>query len=161
MKGNFLKMLGLLILLASTWLLWSGLYKPLLLGLGVFSCLLALILAYRIDFFERDFFSLHLLPKLPRYWIWLLKEIAQSSWDVSRIILNPRLPISPIVVKLDNLPNSPLGKTILGNAITLTPGTATMDIVEGKMTIHCLTTDSADALMAGEMSRKTNALMEN
>jgi len=159
-QGKLLKILGLFLVLAISWLLWSGLYKPLLIGLGVLSCLLVLILASRIDFFDRGVFSLHLSPRLPRYWAWLLKEIAKSSWEVSRIILNPRLPISPTIVKLKDTPSDLVGQAILGNAITLTPGTVTLDIVDGHMTVHCLTQESANTLLAGEMSRKTNILME-
>ncbi|MDG1287720.1 MAG: Na+/H+ antiporter subunit E [Rickettsiales bacterium] len=152
-------MLGLLILLAVSWLLWSGIYKPLLLGLGAFSCVLVLIVASRIGFFDKGVFSLHLGPRLPRYWIWLLKEIVISSLDVSRIVLSPSLPISPTVVKLKDTPDDPVGQAILGNAITLTPGTVTMDIVEGQMKVHCLTKDAAAAILAGEMSRRAHTLV--
>ena len=53
-----------LILWFVAWLLWSGLYKPLLLVLGVLSCLLVLVLARRMGFFDRDVFSLHLIGRL-------------------------------------------------------------------------------------------------
>jgi multicomponent Na+:H+ antiporter subunit E len=154
-------MLGLLSVFAASWLLWSGLYKPLLLGLGVFSCLLSLYLAKRISYFDRDVFSFHLWPRLPRYWGWLLKEIVKSSIDVARIVLNPRLPIDPVVVKLDAEPGGPIGQAILGNSITLTPGTVTLDIADNQLTVHCLTRQGADLLLAGEMNRRAAALTED
>ena len=43
---------GLFIILLVSWLLWSGLYKPLLIGLGIFSCLLSLWLGTRMGFFR-------------------------------------------------------------------------------------------------------------
>ena len=52
-------------LLAVAWLLWSGIYKPLLLGLGVFSVALSVYLAYRVGFFHRPT-GLHVMLKLPR-----------------------------------------------------------------------------------------------
>ena len=70
--------IALLFLLTIAWLFWSGIYTPLLLGLGVFSCLLSLLLAHRIGFFTNPT-GLHLAPKLARYWLWLLKEIVKSS----------------------------------------------------------------------------------
>ena len=52
-RKHLIPALGLFVTLFVTWLLWSGLYKPLLLGLGVFSCALCVYLAHRIGFFER------------------------------------------------------------------------------------------------------------
>ena len=42
------------LLLAAAWLLWSGMFKPLLLVLGFFSCLLVLYLARRMHLLEQD-----------------------------------------------------------------------------------------------------------
>lgn len=155
------KIIITLMVLTLSWLLWSGLYKPIVLGLGVFSCVTALYLAHRIDFFGRDVFSLHLGPRLPRFWGWLLTEIAKSSYDVARIVLDPKLPISPTIVQLDDTPTDLVGQAILGNAITLTPGTVTLDIVDGRLTAHCLTRAGADELLTGEMSRRATALTGN
>ena len=33
------------------------------------------------------------------YWLWLIKEIAKANVNVARVILNPKLPISPIMVR--------------------------------------------------------------
>ena len=48
------RMLALLIPLAAAWLLWSGIYKPLLLGLGLFSVLLTIYVKYRMEFFQTE-----------------------------------------------------------------------------------------------------------
>lgn len=147
--------------LAAAWLLWSGLYEPLLLGLGAASCLLALYLSRRMGLLDRDVFSLDLAPRLPPFWIWLLKEIARSSLDVARIVLTPKLPISPTVVELDAAPRGPVGQAILGNSITLTPGTLTLDVDRGRLRVHCLTRATAEELLAGEMNRRVAALTGN
>ena len=161
MEKNWLRTLGLLFVFAAAWLLWSGAFKPLLLGLGAFSCLLALYFANRIAFFDRDVFSLHLWYRLPRYWGWLLKEIGKSSLVVARVVLHPRLPISPTVVEFSALPPGPIGQAILGNAITLTPGTVTLEINNGNLTVHCLTRDGAIDLLEGEMNQRALALTED
>ena len=147
-----------LILWFVAWLLWSGLYKPLLLGLGVVSCLLVLVLARRMDFFDRDVFSLHLIGRLLPFWGWLGKELVVSNIKVARIILSPTMPISPTVTKIEALSEGPVGQAILGNSITLTPGTVTMDDHEGTLIVHCLTADGADDLAQGEMNRRVAAL---
>ncbi len=138
-------MLLLLLMLALSWVLWSGLYKPLVLGLGAVSCVLSAYMANRMGFFRHQA-VIRLFPRLPAYWWWLLREVFASSLEVARVILNPALPISPTVVKLQAKPESPVGQVILGNSITLSPGTVTLDVHEGQLLVHCLTRDGARAL---------------
>ena len=140
------------------WLLWSGLYKPLLITLGVVSCCLTLFLAYRMDFFNRQVFSLHLAPRLVPYWGWLGIELVKTNFAVARIILHPKMPISPTVVQLTAQSQDPVLQAILGNSITLTPGTVTLDDHEGELLVHCLTREGADVLLEGDMNRRVAAL---
>jgi len=149
-----MRIVTLAILLVVTWLLWSGLYQPIVLGLGALSCLLVVLLAVRIGFFEKDVYTLHLGPGLPRFWLWLLKEIVVASVQVARIILNPRLPISPTIVTIDARAVPLVSQATLANAITLTAGTVTLDIYEGQLEVHCLTRDAALQLEQGEMVRR-------
>lgn len=139
---------------AAAWLLWSGHYTPLLLFFGAFSCVLVLILARRIGFFDIEAYSFHLAPRLPGYWLWLLKEIAKANLTVAKIVLNPRLPVSPTVISVDATSLSPLGQAILANSITLTPGTISIDVERGVIEVHCLTRECASELKEGEMLRR-------
>ena len=145
-------------LLFAAWLLWSGFFKPLLLILGVLSCVLVLVLSRRMGFFEKGFFSLHLIGRLLPFWGWLGKELITSNLQVARIVLSPSLPISPTLIKLDALQKEPIGQAILGNSITLTPGTVTIDDHDGQLLVHCLTQSGAQALKEGEMNRRVAAL---
>jgi len=52
---------------------------------------------------------------------WLMKEIAKSAWNVTRIILDPRLPVSPVLVRFKPSQKSQVGLTTHANSITLTP----------------------------------------
>lgn len=148
---------GLLLLLVAAWLLWSGIYKPLLLWLGAFSCVLSLYIAHRVGFFDRPS-GFHVVPKLPRFSLWLLVEIVKSSLEVLRIVLNPKLPISPTVVYMDAEPEGPIGQVILANSITLTPGTVTLDVFDDRLCVHCLTREGAEALESGVANRRIAAL---
>jgi multicomponent Na+:H+ antiporter subunit E len=148
----------LLLILAISWLLWSGLYKPMVLGLGAASCLLSAYMAHRMGFFRHQAVIISLLPRLPAYWWWLLREILASSLDVARLILQPSLPIGPTVVTLQAKPETPVGQAILGNSITLSPGTVTLDVHEGELLVHCLTSESARALQDGELNRRAARL---
>ena len=106
-------------------------------------------------------FSLQVIPRLLRYWAWLSPEIVKSSLDVARIILHRRLPISPTVVEFDAAPKGPVGQAILGNAITLSPGTVTLDVHDGRLRVHCLTQKGADALLSGEFNRRAAQLTKD
>jgi len=146
------------LLFAVTWLLWSGLYTPLLLMLGAASCLLVTVVAVRTGFFDREQYALHLGPHLPAYWLWLMREIIKSNLAVARIVLDPRLPIQPqiIVVDATGLPDA--SQATLANSITLTPGSLTLDIDNNRIEVHCLTDASAQDLLAGEMIRRATKL---
>jgi multicomponent Na+:H+ antiporter subunit E len=148
---------ALLLLLVAAWLLWSGIYKPLLLWLGGFSCALSVFIAHRVGFFNQAS-GFHVIPKLPRFSFWLLVEIVKSSLEVVRIVIDPRLPISPTVVNLDAKPEGPIGQVILSNSITLTPGTVTLDVFNDRLSVHCLTREGARALESGDANRRVAAL---
>jgi multicomponent Na+:H+ antiporter subunit E len=148
-----LQLAGLFLALLVSWLLWSGIFKPLLLWLGLFSCLLSLWLAQRMGFFRHPM-SLRTLLRLPAHWFWLLGEIIRSSVDVARIVLSPSLPISPTVVELTTAEASDAGKVILGNSITLSPGTVTIDVHKDRLLVHCLTEHSASQLRDPELQRR-------
>ncbi len=151
-------MLLLLLLLVSAWLLWSGVYKPLLLGLGAFSCLLTVYLSRRMGFFHDDVFAFRYGFRLVRYWGWLSKEVVRSSIEVARLVINPRLPIDPQVVEIKASTKHPVDQAILANSITLTPGTLALDVHRGVIKVHTLTRGGADELLAGEMDRRVAAL---
>ena len=152
-----LQLAGLLLTLLLSWVLWSGIYKPLLLWLGLASCLLSVWLAQRMGFF-RPAMPLRSILRLPALWCWLLLEVIKSSIEVARIILSPSLPISPTVVELTVTEATEVGKVILGNSITLSPGTVTIDVHENRLLVHCLTRHSAQQLENLELQRRTARL---
>ncbi len=148
----------LFLLLIAAWLLWSGLYKPLLLGLGLFSCVLTIYVTRRMQYFSTDVFALRFGVRLLTYWVWLAKEVVKSSLDVARIILTPSLPISPTVVKIHPHAKQPVDQAILANSITLTPGTLSLDVHNDVITVHALTREGAVEVGKGEMDRRVSRL---
>jgi len=158
-KDQTLKSLVLFLVLAVLWLLWSGLYLPLVMALGLASCLLVVFLVRRFETIDHESVPLHLGWGIVTYWFWLIKEIVVSSLQVTRIILSPQLRISPRVVRLAALPRGEVARVVLGNSITLTPGTLTTDIDEnGVITVHALTSQGADGVLSGEMNRRVDQL---
>lgn len=156
-----MRALSLLGLLVAAWLLWSGLFKPLLLGLGMFSCLLTLYITHRMGYFETEVFALRFGRRLFAYWIWLAKEIVKSSLEVARVVISPRMPISPQVIRIKPSCTHPVDLAILANSITLTPGTLALDVHNGEITVHTLTEAGAADLRKGEMNRRVAELRED
>ena len=151
----------LLGLLMAAWVLWSGQFQPLLLVLGAFSCLLTAYLTRRMGYFDNEVFALRFGLRLFSYWAWLAREVLRSSIDVARVVLDPRLPISPQTIEIKASATHPVDQAILGNSITLTPGTLALDVHRGKIQVHCLTQAGADDLMSGEMDRRVAALRQD
>ena len=151
----------LLVLLISAWMLWSGQLKPQLLMLGAFSCMLAGYITHRMHYLDNDVFELRYGMRLFGYWVWLAREVVRSSMEVARVIIDPRLPISPQVVNIKASVDHPVDQTILGNSITLTPGTLALDVHANVIKVHCLTRAGAEELLAGEMNRRVAALRQD
>ena len=151
-------MLVLGLLLVAAWLLWSGLYKPLLLALGALSVGLTLYIARRMGYLDEDTFAVHYSSGLLRFWVWLGREIVGSSLEVARVVLRRDMKLDPRVVALDASDLDRFGQALLGNSITLTPGTLTLDVHDGRLLVHALTHEGAAALEQGEMQRRVTAL---
>lgn len=158
---RIVRMALLAVLLAAAWVLWSGFFTPLLLALGAFSCVLVVYLANRMHLFDTDVFALKLSLRLFRFWAWLAGEVIRSSLEVARLVLSRKLPISPTVVEFSTTCTHPVDRTILGNSITLTPGTLTLNIEGDKFLVHSLTEHGAEEINAGEMDRRVAALRSN
>lgn len=146
--------ISLALVLFALWLLLSGHYVPLLIGLGALSVLLVVTIALRMDVVDREGHPIHLSPKALLYWPWLGWEIVKANLDVARRILSPTLPISPTVIRLKASQKSDLGRVIYANSITLTPGTVSIDIDGEHIEVHALTREAAQALRTGDMDRR-------
>ena len=157
-NGAPARMLLLGILLALAWLLWSGLFKPLLLALGLLSCGLTLYVLHRMGYFENETYAFRYSPRLLGFWAWLGREILLSSIEVSRLVLSRTVRVAPRTITLDVTGMDVLDQAVLGNAITLTPGTITLDVFKDRITVHALTEEAAVALEQGEMQRRVTAL---
>lgn len=65
-----------------------------------------------------------------------LRELFKSAIDVARRIVSPSLPINPGIVKVRTRLQSKLGRIVLANSITLTPGTMTVESRGEYLYIH-------------------------
>ncbi len=138
------------------WAVLSTFFDIVHLSLGAICSLLVAYISY--DLLIKPKGTKHVLIVLKTaagfflYFFWLTIQILKANIDVVMIILNPKLPISPEIIKFDSkLPND-VALTTLANSITLTPGTLTLDIDEKKKYyVHCLAKRHGDALLKGKM----------
>ena len=86
------------------------------------------------------------------------REIAKSAWAVTKIILDPHLPITPTMTVVAASQRTSVGIAIYGNSITLTPGTVTVGQRGSELTVHALTRSGALHLEAGAMDRRVTRL---
>ena len=145
-------------ILFGMWLLLSGNYTPLLLGFGVGSSILVVLIAMRMDVVDHEGVPLYTTPRALAYIPWLLLEILRANINVARIILDRRLPISPIMVHFQASQKTDLGRVIYANSITLTPGTITTGVEGSELEIHALTWADIDGREEDEMDRRVTRL---
>lgn len=154
LNRQFLNFVLMGLALAAVWLLLSGLFKPLLLGLAAISVLLSLWLAHRMQIVDAENHPVWAALRYVPYWPWLSIEIVKSSIDVARRVLSPSMPISPTVFEIRATQKTTVGRVVYANSITLTPGTVTMDVDGDRLTVHALSRDTIQGLLDGEMDRR-------
>jgi multicomponent Na+:H+ antiporter subunit E len=140
------------------WLLLSGQFTVFLVLAGVGSSLAVVWLAHRMEVVDREGMPVHFWRSSFSYWPWLAWEIVKAAWDVSKIIVHPRLPISPTLVRFRPGQTSVTGLVTHANSITLTPGTITIQATPGEFLVHGLTKAGAEAVVDSEMDRRVREL---
>ena len=152
-----MRFLTLFFILFVGWLLMSGHYNGLLIGLGVASCALCVWLSFRIGAIDREGLPTHLFSRLLPYLAWLIGEILSSNIATAKIIL--RGTDDPEIFEVPANQATSAGLANYANSITLTPGTVTVDIDEAKtgasrFLVHALHPQFGDDLRGGDMDRR-------
>lgn len=147
---------SLTVCLFGFWLLLSGHFEAFLVAAGIGSAVAVALFARRMKVLDGEGHPINLSLRALLYWPWLAKEIVKSAWAVSRIILDPKLPISPTLVRFKPSQRSIVGLVAHANSITLTPGTITVAAEGGEFLVHGLTKAAADGCLDSEMDRRVS-----
>lgn len=153
-----LQLASLGVVLYAFWILLSGYFEPFLLTAGAGSALAVVLLSRRMHIVDREGHPIQMLASVFLYWPWLIREIAKCAWDVSRIILDPALPISPILIRFKPTQRSTVGLVTHANSITLTPGTITVEAAQNEFLVHALTRSAGAGVIDSEMDRRVTAV---
>lgn len=131
-----------------------------LLACGVVSCIFVTYLTHRKGILDEEGHPIHLALAILAYFPWLLWQIVLANLDVAYRVWQPRLNISPRMVRIPYSTKTPVATVVYANSITLTPGTVTVSVDEqkGEMLVHALTDKSAASLLSGTMQDRIHKL---
>jgi len=155
MKTNFpmivtLRTLGLFLV----WLILSESTLPMHVGLGF-------VAAFVVAWLNTDRVA---TPRVVRrlrsvwYFIWLIGRILHSGVHLSKLILHPALPIDPKVIRYRTQWPGNSGIVLLGNSITLTPGTITVEVNDRELLIHAMDDHAAEDVTSHRLARHIDGL---
>ena len=125
------------------WLLLTGSLDPAELLTGLFiSAVVSIISAQRLSILNGVRFSPKSFIALFQYLGYFFKALFIANIDLARRILSPDLPINPGMVEVETTMQSDLGKLLLANSITLTPGTLSVDVYDNRILVHWINCES-------------------
>lgn len=138
--------------LAATWVLYWGLWMLFAGTLDPQEAIAGLIIAGAVALmtkgavFGDGIGILHPVrfAYLVLYLPYLFVEIIKANLQVARIVVDPALPIRPAIVRVMTRLQSPVGRMILANSITLTPGTLSVEMEGDTLFIHWIVTEAED-----------------
>ena len=136
---------GLSVSLFLFWIILNASLAPDVLVIGV-------AVALVITFLFRDGLALFSeLRTTPRaigtavlYLFHFIRELVRANLRLAKIVLSPDLPINPGIVKVRTRLKSRMGRLLLANSITLTPGTLTVELDGEWLYVHWVTVESTD-----------------
>ncbi len=141
------------------WVVLSGFFDAMHIGFGALSALIVLATFNSIrtvHFFEdqRDAITAVRFHKFIAYVPWLIVEIVKSAIHVASMIIHPKMDIEPSMITFRvDLPSAH-AKMVLGNSITLTPGTLTVDIKGDRFVVHALSPTTYAGIVDDSLPRK-------
>ena len=80
------------------------------------------------------------------YVLLLIYEVLKANFTVMKLLMTRLRKIRPAMVKFSAPINDDLTRALLSCAITLTPGTTTVDVEQNIYTVHCLDLSLAEGI---------------
>ena len=142
------------VVLFAYWLALSGHYMPWLVISGAVISVAIVAFCWAKGITDAEGFPIGLANRGLFYWPWLVIQIVRSGLRVTRLILDPKRPISPTLVRVQARQTTAVGLVTYANSTTLTPGTISIEASEKTSTIwvHALERSSADGFQDDEMN---------
>lgn len=134
------------------WILLTGSFKTDELIAGfVVSIMVSVVSSKKLIILNGIILAPQSFVALLRYLVYFLIALVKANLDLAGRILSRKIPIEPAIIEIKTVMESDLGKLILANSITLTPGTLTVDVVDDRLLIHWI--DSPKGMDLTEATR--------
>jgi multicomponent Na+:H+ antiporter subunit E len=119
------------------WLLLTGTFNrdDLLAGLLV-SIFVAFLSAKNLSILNGLIIAPASVLALMHYLAYFLWALLKANIDLAQRVIAKEIPIDPAMIKIKTTMQSDLGKLILANSITLTPGTLSVDVQGDSILVH-------------------------
>ena len=125
---------------ALSWLAWLLLAGQMsteeLLAGAVVALAVTLVSGHHLAIYSGVRFSPQGVVHIAGFLFVFLRSLVYANIDMARRVLSPSLPIRPEIVTVETQLQSSLGKLLLTNAITLTPGTLAVDVEDNQVKVH-------------------------
>ena len=155
--GNLRMLICKTLVFFAIWLLLSQSY------IG-FHIILGLIVSFVVAWLNTDqsepTFQNVRWSQVMTYLPWLMWRMLSSGIHLSYLILHPRLPIDPKIIRYHTDLKDELGAVLLGNSITLTPGTITVELNHKEFVVHTIDDEAADDVTSLRMEQRILRIFE-
>ncbi len=142
------------VLLLVFWIVFSGKFDAFHLPLGILSCLIVALVSHDLLFQNVGTDNkLRIAGRFLLYLPWLIYQVILANLHVARLVISPR-GMRPQIVSVKTKLKSDIALVTFANSITLTPGTITMDIIDGEFFVHAISQKVADDLLSGDMENR-------
>ncbi len=122
------------------WIIFNGSITLEICAFGI--VIAAVIFAFSCKFMDYSIQKeIHLYKKIfgiIHYIGTLIVEVVKANVSVGRMILTAKEEPEPVVVSFESDLKTQEGRAFFADAITLTPGTITASLEDGKYEVHCL-----------------------
>ena len=153
-----MRSIAIVIVLFALWLLLSGIYTTMIVGLGFASSLLVLIIINRMDTRDGDSVEIRFSPfRFAKYIVWLMVEIARANWAVTKTILSRNMSIRQHLFTVPYTQKTDVAQVMFANSITLTPGTITVETEDGQFLVHAVSYSDDDPAAIADMDARITA----
>ena len=137
------------------WLLLSESFRPAHMAVGLASAFVVALLSR--DPSVSRIYTVRWMHAL-LYFPWLFSRIFLSGLHLSYLILHPRLPIKPQLFRHQVQLGNEEAVMLMGNSITLTPGTVTVEASAEELLVHAMDHKSTLDVATGRLERKVTAV---
>lgn len=138
------------VILVIVWLLLSGIYEPLMLTFGVISVFISLWLTKRMLRIDQEQFTFFVTISLVKFLSQLCYKIVVSNYDVTLRVLGIR-PVQSTFITIEVPFDNDVAKVLYANAITLTPGSASIALSDHTLLVHTISEQGAQDLAQGDI----------